>query len=258
LDRVTAGLSGGTEQLAKTAAAAGLASKTLQEKAASLGTRATDLGDQGVRIAGSTAATVQDKLATLGNSLSDRATDFRDQGLRMASSAAGTAQDVGSGASSVARNAAGATADTGRDAARAMRDTVSGLADRAEKTAFQTIEQNPLLVAGVGLLIGGLIASALPRSDIEDSLVGDSSTAVKRRAQAAATQGVDAAKTVVGEVYDEATRQAKAEGLTPDGLSKAAQDVGQRVRRVAESAVTTAFEPTKENHQPANGGTDHG
>src|ERR1700716_251342 len=43
LDRVTAGLSGGTEQLAKTAAAAGLASKTLQEKAASLGTRATDL-----------------------------------------------------------------------------------------------------------------------------------------------------------------------------------------------------------------------
>ena len=92
--------------------------------------------------------------------------------------------------------------------------TASDLTDRAGKTIFQTIEKNPLLVAGIGLLIGGLIASALPRSDIEDGLVGDASTAVKRRAQAAASQGFDASKNAVGEVYDEATLQVDAEGLT--------------------------------------------
>ena len=82
----------------------------------------------------------------------------------------------------------------------------SDLADRAGKTIFQTIEQNPLVVAGVGLLIGGLIASALPRSEIEDDLVGGASDAVKRRAQDAASQGLDAAKDAAGQVYDEVTQ----------------------------------------------------
>jgi hypothetical protein len=109
------------------------------------------------------------------------------------------------------------------------------------------------------LVIGGLIASALPRSDIEDGLIGEASTAVKRRADTAASQGLDAAKNAVGEVYDETTRQAEAEGLTPDGMAKAAQDIGQRARRVAERAVATAFEPTQENHQPgAQGETNNG
>jgi hypothetical protein len=140
-----------------------------------------------------------------------------------------------------------------------VRDTASELTDRAGDTIFRTIEQNPLLVAGVGLLIGGLIASALPRSDTEDGLVGDASTAVKRHAQAAASQGFDTAKNAVGEVYDEASRQAEAEGLTSDGIGKAAQDIGQRVRRIAESAVTAAFEPAQENDQPnTQGETDHG
>jgi hypothetical protein len=124
--------------------------------------------------------------------------------------------------------------------------------------SVETIEQNPLLVAGVGLLVGGLIASALPRSDIEDGLIGDASDSVKRRAQAASSQGFDAAKDAVGDVYDKATRQAAAEGLTPDELGKAAQDIGQRVRRVAESAVTTAFEPQDQPQQKANGARDHG
>jgi hypothetical protein len=266
-DRVSAAVSGGTDQVSRTADAAGTTlasnSKTLQDRAASFGStlsdRATDLRDQGVRMAGSAAATVQDKAAYFGSSLSDRATDLKDQGIRMASSAATTVQDIASGATSVARNAAGTTADAGLEAGRAVRDTASDLTGRAGNTIFQTIEKNPLLVAGVGLLIGALIASALPRSDIEDGLVGDASTAVKRRAQAAASQGFDAAKNAVGEVYDEAALQAEAEGLTSDGIGRAAQDIGQRVRRVAESALTTAFEPTQENHKPSTQGeTDHG
>ena len=114
------------------------------------------------------------------------------------------------------------------------------------------------MVAGVGLLIGGLIASALPRSDIENGLIGGASNSVKRRAQAAASQGIDAAKDAVGDVYDKAVRQAEAEGLTPDALGKTTQDIGQRLRRVAESAVTTAFEPQDKPQQNTNGVRDHG
>jgi hypothetical protein len=153
---------------------------------------------------------------------------------------------------------AGSAADAGLNAAKTARDTASDLTGRTAKSFIETIEQNPLLVAGVGLLVGGLIASALPRSSMEDGLIGGASNSVKKRAQAAASQGIDAAKDAAGDVYDKAVRQAEAEGLTPDALGNAAQEIGQRVRRVAESAVTTAFEPQDTLKQNTNGVRDHG
>jgi hypothetical protein len=234
LDHVSAAVSGGTDQVSRSADTAGATLASNSQK-------------------------LQEKAASFGASVSNRATDLRDEGIRAASSAAATVQDIASGATSVGQRASGTTTDAGLDAARAVSDKASDLTERAGKTIFETIEQNPLLVAGVGLLVGGLIASALPRSDMEDELVGDASTAVKRRAQTAASQGFDTAKNVVGEVVDGATRQAQEEGLTPDGIGKAAQDVGRRMRRVAETAVTTAYEPTHDDHQPsAHRGTDHG
>ncbi|MEA2195838.1 MAG: hypothetical protein QOG42_2555, partial [Solirubrobacteraceae bacterium] len=164
-----------------------------------------------------------------------------------------------SGAMSTARNLASSVADTGADAARTIRAKASDASERAGKTIFQTIEQNPLLVAGVGLLVGGLIASALPRSDFEDELVGEASSAAKRQMQTAASTGLDTAKTAVGEIFDETARQAEAEGLTTESIGKAAEDITQRVRRVAEAAVTTAFATSEQNHQPKTSGeNDHG
>jgi hypothetical protein len=228
-DRVSSAIAGGTDQVRGLADAAGAAVAS------------------------------KDGAASAGATLSDRASGLKDDGRRLAGSAATTVQDIADGATAAARSAASTVVDTGVDAARTIRRTASDASDQAGKTIFQTIEQNPLLVAGVGLLVGGLIASALPRSGFEDDLVGDASSAAKSRAQAAASQGLDAAKATVGEVYDETARQAEAEGLTPDGIDKAAQDISQRVRRVAEAAVTTAFEPSEQDHQPiAHGENNHG
>ena len=233
-DRVSSAIAGGTDQVRGLADAAGAAVASNSQR-------------------------IKDSAASAGATLSDRASGLKDDGRRLAGSAATTVQDIADGATAAARSAASTVVDTGVDAARTIRRTASDASDQAGKTIFQTIEQNPLLVAGVGLLVGGLIASALPRSGFEDDLVGDASTAAKRRAQAAASQGFDAAKAAVGEVYDETARQAEAEGLMPDGIDKAAQDISQRVRRVAEAAVTTAFEPSEQDHQPiAHGENNHG
>jgi hypothetical protein len=233
-DRVSSAIAGGTDQVRGLADAAGAAVASNSQR-------------------------IKDSAASAGATLSDRASGLKDDGRRLGGSAATTVQDIADGATAVARSAASTVVDTGVDAARTIRRTASDASDQAGKTIFQTIEQNPLLVAGVGLLVGGLIASALPRSGFEDDLVGDASSAAKSRAQAAASQGLDAAKATVGEVYDETARQAEAEGLTPDGIGKAAQDISQRVRRVAEAAVTTAFEPSEQDHQPiAHGENDHG
>jgi hypothetical protein len=160
---------------------------------------------------------------------------------------------------SAGQRAAAAARDAGIETVRTVRETTSNLSDRAGKTLFETIEQNPLLVAGIGLAVGGLIASVLPRSEFEDDLIGETSNSVKRRGQAAASQGFEAARNTVGEAYEEATRQAEAEGLDVDGLGRAARDLAQRVRRVAETAVTTAFEHPQEEHPSgAHGDTHHG
>jgi hypothetical protein len=201
---------------------------------------------------------LKDKAASLGASAADQANDLKDRTLRAAGSAASSLQDIASDATSSARRLAGTAADAGMNAVKTARDTASDLTGRAGKSFLETIEQNPLVVAGVGLLVGGLIASALPRSDIEDGLIGEASNSVKQRAQAAASQGIDAAKDAAGDVYDKAVRQAEAEGLSPDALGNAAQDIGQRVRRVADSAVTTAFEPQDNPKQNTNGVRDHG
>ncbi len=202
---------------------------------------------------------MKDSVVSAGTVLSDRAAGLKDDGLRIAGSAASTVQDAASGAIAAARSAASVITDTGRDAARALGAKASDASDRAGKTIFQTIEQNPLLVAGVGLLVGGLIASALPRSDFEDELVGDTSSAAKRQLEAAASKGLDTAKTVVGEIYDETSRRAEAEGLTLEGLGTTAQDVGQRVKRVAEAGINAAFDHLDGNPQPkTRGEINHG
>jgi hypothetical protein len=224
--------------------------------------QAADQVNQAANQAGATLASsadsLKDKAASLGASVADQASDFKDRTFRTVGSAASNLQDIASDATSSARRMAGSAADAGLNVAKTARDTASDLTGRTAKSFIETIEQNPLLVAGVGLLVGGLIASALPRSGIEDGLIGGASNSVKKRAQAAASQGIDAAKDVAGDVYDRAVRQAEAEGLTPDALDDAAQDLGRRVRRVADSAVTTAFDPQDTVKQNTNGVRDHG
>jgi uncharacterized protein YjbJ (UPF0337 family) len=247
LDRLRDTISGGTAQVSQ---AADQVSETANRMGSTLAASAGNLKDR--------TDSLKDKVASLGASAADQAGDLKDRTVRAVGSAASSAQDIASDAASTARRMAGTAADAGMNAAKTARDKASDLSGRAGKTVLETIEQNPLVVAGVGLLIGGLIASALPRSGIEDGLIGGASTAVKKRAQAAASQGIGAAKDAVGDVYDRAVRQAESEGLSPDALSNAAQDIGQRVRRVAESAVTTAFESQDNPKQNTNGVRDHG
>jgi hypothetical protein len=212
---------------------------------------------------------LQQKTMSFGAAATDASASIREQVGQAGSAAATNVRDMASDAASAGRKAVETSRNMGLQAARTVQETASNLTERASnlgqragKTFSETVEQNPLLVAGVGLFIGGLIASAIPRSGIEDSLMGEAKNSVKRQADRAAAGAVRTAKEAAGEGYDEAVRQAQAEGLTPDGLSEAARDVGERLRHVAEAAVTTAFEPAQNgnDHQQRNthGEKDHG
>jgi ElaB/YqjD/DUF883 family membrane-anchored ribosome-binding protein len=176
----------------------------------------------------------------------------KDRVSQAASAPARIAQET----SEFVRDAGTRAAHSGQEFLEGTRAQASRLSGQAAGTARDTFQQNPLLVAGVGLLIGALIASALPKSDIEENLAGDASDAVKRKAREAAAAGFDAAKGATGEILANVAQQATAEGLTPDGLARSAQDVGQRVQHVAERAVTTAFD--SDHPSDTGGGQQHG
>jgi hypothetical protein len=206
----------------------------------------------------STADDIRRRTAAAGDAVRNAASDGQERTAAAASSIADAAADIASGVTATARDALGKSIDVARETADTVRQRSAQFSDHAGRNFMETVEQNPLLVGGIGLLIGGLIASALPRSDLEDGLVADASGEIKSRVRDAASKGVAAAKDVAGGVYDDVARRAEEQGLTPDGLGAAAADIGQRVRKVAEAAVTTAFEPDQNHPQPVEGETHHG
>lgn len=152
------------------------------------------------------------------------------------------AGDIVKNSATEATQRAQQAAQTAQQAALSAKQAASDLSERAGRTFVETVEQNALLVAGIGLVIGGVIAGALPRTDLEDEFMGETSRSARRRAQATASR-------VVRESARRAARQAETEGLDPEGVGEAVHDAGERVRHVAEAAVTTAFEPPEQNEQ---------
>lgn len=132
------------------------------------------------------------------------------------------------------------TRDAGVDAAARLRDQAIDFGDRAGKTAKQTFTDHPLLVAGAGLLIGGLIASAFPRVRAGGKRVGRQ---VGERAKDVVARGVDKGRAA----YEGAAREAEQQGLTGEDLAANVRELGQRVRKVAEAAATS-FEAPSPSH----------
>ncbi len=225
----------------------GLSSGVDRVRAATPSTPDLSLGDR-----------LKNSATAVTDAINTRVVGVKDEASALASAAVGSSRDLFADAATATRDAAASATEAGLDAARDVRDKASDYSSRAGKTFLNTIQENPLLVAGVGLLVGGLIASALPKSGLEEDLVGDAAAAAKKRASDAASKGFDAAKGVAGEIIENVARQAGIEGLTPDKLDETAREIGQRVRRVAESAVTTAFDPEKVPQSHTGGGNQHG
>jgi ElaB/YqjD/DUF883 family membrane-anchored ribosome-binding protein len=131
--------------------------------------------------------------------------------------------------------------DQALHATRRAFDSAQDQARYATQRATETIRHNPFLVAGAGLLIGGLIASVIPKAQIEDDLMGDASTGLKERAQQAAAQGFEQVKDKAGEILSRVTDAAESEGLSTGGASDAMSDIQQRLQRVAERGKDAAF-----------------
>ena len=167
------------------------------------------------------------------------------------SDTAESARAATSDALASATEAASGTYRSGIDAASRTGDQLGESFRQSKDSLFETMERHPVLVGGVGLLIGAVIASALPVSQAENRLLGDTSDDLKSRARDMAAEGLKVATNAAQDVYRESVSRTQQEGLSPEVVRQTVKDVGDKVKTVVQQAAD-ALEKDKDSSPAAS------
>lgn len=184
----------------------------------------------GARVIGAAAEAGQASAAAAGaqwRSARDSATD-------LAGSAADRVRQVGDQvrqAGHDTRDAAAASGSHFRDQSAAIRrrvaDQFNASADGLSSARMQLtelFERQPLALGAVGLTIGAAVAASLPMTRFEEDTFGETSDALRERAQAAA---------------ETAAEEARRQNLTLEGFKGEVKNKASKVADVAEKAAGT-------------------
>jgi hypothetical protein len=145
----------------------------------------------------------------------------------------------------------------GRDYADTATEYVSSMPGAAAEM-FDTVSSNlsdifraqPLALGAIGIAIGAGIAAALPSSEVEATYLGETSDTVKAKAAEFATEGVDRAAGLAGDVMTAVTEEARIQGLTVEGARSAAGTIREKVRRVMDAAGKASSERVTPGKSP--------
>jgi hypothetical protein len=221
------------------------ASQAFASAKAGVSSGVSSLADQSAK-ARAAASDASDHLSETGAAVARSASDavggLKQKLGEVSESASGAISDGVSAATTYVHDTAASASDFSARAARQLRDGAFKNSQDVSVFVSDAIRQNPLLVGGIGLAIGAIIASVLPRTDAESGVMGGASASVQKRANELASRGFDAAKDLTSNVVGDVAQKAADQGLDSAALSDAAHDLGRRVRQVAENATTTAFE----------------
>ena len=163
--------------------------------------------------------------------------DVRDAVAGAAGNAAANAKTTADG---IGQRAAQATQSV-KDGAVSMKDGALDAAATSRNTVAAFVNDNALLVAGVGAVIGAFIAASIPSSDAENKLFGAGSEKVKNKARDVAAQGIEKAGDIAAEAAGAVATAAAREGLDASGVQSALSKVADGVRAVADRGLETAL-----------------
>lgn len=107
---------------------------------------------------------------------------------------------------------------------------------QSRDTLIGSLESHPFVVGGIGFLIGAVIASALPVTQAENRMLGDTSDDLKNRAHEFASEGVHVAKAAAQDVYEKSVSRTKERGLTSSVIRDTVKDLGNKVKDVVQQA----------------------
>jgi hypothetical protein len=122
--------------------------------------------------------------------------------------------------------------------ASALRGQAKQKARTARLGFWQTMEENPLMVGAAVLALGVIAGLAVPSTDKEDELMGETRDRLLDDVKEAGQQALDKGKHVAEAVVDKVKEEAHNQGLT-------AENVVDKVKTVAREATNTVKEEAK-------------
>lgn len=171
----------------------------------------------------------------------DRIPDAFDEFRSGLNERAGSVAEAAVSGLNATRERGASALDNVADYGRAM--TESGAVFETARDGLTDIfRAQPLALGAIGLAIGAGIAAALPKTDVEDGYLGAASEAIKTQAAEIASQQIENATALAGDVVEAASAEARKQGLTPDSAKAAAEDVKERVGRVVDAAKNSVGE----------------
>ena len=148
---------------------------------------------------------------------------------------AGLVRDAANSTLDAVRERSASTVENVADYGRGMLEP-GAVFDAARDGLSELFRAQPLALGAIGLAIGAGIAAALPKTDVEDTYLGEVSQTVKKQAAEIAGQQVNKATALASDVVEAASAEARKQGLTPDGAKAAVDDITGRVGRVVNAA----------------------
>lgn len=139
---------------------------------------------------------------------------------------AGTVKERTSGVSSQARQKATRIAHGAKHQTR-----------RAKLGFWQMMEDNPLAVGAAALAVGLLAGYAIPSTDKEDELLGETRDHFLGTVREAGQEALEKGKHIAETAIDTARREAEAQGLTPEGLADKVKAVGREARNAVSDEI---------------------
>jgi Protein of unknown function (DUF3618) len=210
--------------------------RTVQDASSQLANKLDGAKEKAAMAAGSAAATVRSRVSELreraGATINDATTSARNT----ASDALGAAREILSG-----------TYQAGAETAAGSADQLSATFTRSKETLTEVMENHPFVVAGIGLLAGAVIAAALPVSEAENRVFGDTSDDLKNRAREAASESVNVATAAAQSLYQESVSRVQEHGISAESVREIVKDAGDKMKDVAQRATQMA---TEENRSP--------
>lgn len=115
---------------------------------------------------------------------------------------------------------------------------------RVTNTLARIIEDQPLVLAAVGIAVGAALGAAIPQTETENSLMGETSGSVRTAAQGLVQDQVSQLKAAASHAVDDIKQTAAQRGLSADNLSGLVNDIGQTAKSATYEAGKS-LDPTK-------------
>jgi hypothetical protein len=142
---------------------------------------------------------------------------------------------------------AAAAGDAGRGFAVVAAE-VKSLAQESRASAENMVRDNAALVGGLGLAIGALIAASLPSTRAERDTLGPTSDALRKTAADAASENFESVKKAAMSATEQAAEKLSEAGVGSK-IGRTTEEGAERLKTVADDAITTAFEPSQTDHR---------